>query len=459
MDNLNRVLGEKNATPQAPRLALVVDDEVSICDALCQILQDESFQTLRAHDGPEALEIVREFKPSVVFLDIWLPGWDGIETLEKIRAVSPNSEVIMISGHASISNALEATKRGAFDFIEKPLDLEAIILSAHRALERVEQRIFGKLKEPALGNGGLNSAGDATSTRLAPTLLPHAGILSKGLAGNNIGQRTLRSSTILYGHCLHSGRKSGLVLEPLPANSGIHFSGMGSAASVPAFVQYVESTAFATTIRSGQTAAATIEHLMSALHAYKISNLLIKCNGEVPIFDGSALEFCNIIEEVGVLEQEGAWHEIVIDKKYEVSAGNNGEVITIEPSDAFRVHYELDYPAPVGRQSFEFALTSSESFKNEIAGARTFGFMKDIEKLQKAGLAAGGRLDNFILIGSEGVINTQLRFDNELVRHKILDAIGDLYLIGRPLRGKVTARMTGHSDNINLLRAFAPACQ
>ena len=118
------------------------------------------------------------------------------------------------------------------------------------------------------------------------------------------------------------------------------------------------------------------------------------------------------------------------------------------------IRYELLYPAPIGEQTYEFTLDSIESYKREIAPARTFGFMKDIERLQKAGLAAGGRLDNFILIGQEKVVNTELRFADELVRHKILDCIGDLFLIGRPLRGKVTARMTGHSDNIELLRAI-----
>ena len=425
-------------------LALVVDDEESICKTLSGVLEDESFSTIIATCGEEALRKVEEFQPSLVFLDIWMPDWDGIETLEYIKAASPQTEVIMISGHATISNALEATKRGAFDFIEKPLDLDSVILSAKRALEHRDK------KSKYFSSGALEEDKD----KVIHPLLSHPGVLSTGLKGENVGQRTLRHSTILYGQCLHSGRKSGLVLEPLPSGSGIHFAKIGDSKCVPAFVDYVGSTGFATTIRSEAVSAATIEHLMAALHSYKISNLLIKCNGEVPIFDGSSIEFSKTIERVGIEEQEGDWFEIApTEKKTYVTPGGNGkESVTIEPSDKFELSYMLDYPEPVGRQEFSFVMDGPESFTKEIAPARTFGFVRDIEKLQKAGLAAGGRLDNFILIGDDGVINTELRFPNELVRHKILDCIGDIFLLGRPIRAKVSATMTGHSDNIELIK-------
>ena len=279
---------------------------------------------------------------------------------------------------------------------------------------------------------------------------------SKGLAGRNRGQRTLKRSTILYGQCLHSGMKSGLVLEPLPLNSGIHFDKIAEAHPVPAYVDYVESTSFATTLRSGPTEASTIEHLLSALHAYGISNLLVKCNGEVPIFDGSADEFCRVIESVGIEEQGGFWHEIAVDRLLTYSDEETSEQLSIEPADVLTITYDLDYPAPVGHQNYTFRLDDVDAFKREIAPARTFGFMKDIEQLQKAGLAAGGRLDNFILIGADKVVNTELRFKDELVRHKILDVIGDLFLLGRPIRGHIKARMTGHSDNIQLARRLQP---
>ena len=435
-------------------LALIVDDEDSIGVTLSNVLEDEGFRTLRAASGPEALEIVRQLDPAVVFLDIWLPGWDGIETLEKIKAASPHTEVVMISGHASIANALEATKRGALDFIEKPLDIESIMHAATRALERREELSLAAES----GTGPAEAKIRPFRADHARSALTHAGVTSKARAGRNVGQRTLKASAVVYGQGLHSGQKSGLVLEPLPLNSGIHFGRIGSSKTVPAYVDFVDSTNFATTIRSNGASAATIEHLMSALHAYKISNLLIKCNHEVPILDGSALEFCRLIDDVGVEEQGGEWYEITLDSRLEVSIeGKNGgpaETIVLEPSDNFIISYELEYPYPVGKQYFEFTLDAIASFKEQIAPARTFGFVRDVEKLQRAGLAAGGRLDNFVLIGRERIINTDLRFEEEPVRHKILDIIGDLFLLGRPLCVKVSARMTGHSDNVKVLIAL-----
>lgn len=435
-------------------LVLVVDDENLIRSTVSGVLSDEGFRTISAKNGVEALEQVREHHPAVVFLDIWMPGWDGIETLEKIKEASPLTEVIMISGHASVSSALEAAKRGAFDFIEKPLDIENIILALNRALDH-RGRLLARLEQEGLPLDQVLPQHLVERSRLGvKPVLTNPAMMTQGMRGRNFGQRTLKQGVILYGQGLHSGQKSGLVLEPLPVNSGIHFARIGSSRAVPANLDFVESTAFATTLRSKDTVAGTIEHLMSALHAYRITNLLIKCNREVPIFDGSASEFCRVIERAGVEEQGGEWFEVVVDERhtFKPPGSKSGlEEISIEPADNFTVAYELQYPDPVGQQRFEYILDGAESYKEQIAPARTFGFMKDIERLQKAGLAAGGRLDNFILIGPEKVLNTELRFAEELARHKILDAIGDLYLLGRPLRAKITARMTGHSDNVGLL--------
>jgi UDP-3-O-acyl N-acetylglucosamine deacetylase len=446
----------KQAAPEPRALVLVVDDEDSICSTLTGVLSDENFDTLIAHDGLDAVLKVQSFQPDLVFLDIWMPGSDGIETLQKIKQIAPMTEVIMISGHATIANALEATKRGAFDFIEKPLGIEGVLLTAERALERRERMLAERIA-PAMPEKA------AASTPVNP-LFTHPGMMSPVLRGRNLGQRTLKQSAVLYGHALHSGHKGGLVLEPLPLNSGIHFAKMGDSKSVPAYVDFVESTDLATTLRSGCTSAATIEHLMAALSAYRISNLLVKCNGEVPIFDGSAKEFCSVIESVGIEEQGGEWYEIAVDRPVTFRADGKqrssgvqdlaDETITVEPGTGFSVVYDLNYPHPIGHQCVEFTLSGVESFKEAIAPARTFGFLKDIERLQKAGLAAGGRLDNFILIGPERILNTELRFPDELARHKILDIMGDLSLLGRPLAGKITARMTGHSDNVGLLRAL-----
>jgi UDP-3-O-acyl-N-acetylglucosamine deacetylase len=153
---------------------------------------------------------------------------------------------------------------------------------------------------------------------------------------------------------------------------------------------------------------------------------------------------------VGLTEQDGEWYEIDIRKPLEV--GDDKEWIRVEPADELTIEYTLRYPEPVGEQHFSFTLTDGAAYRDQIAPSRTFSFVKDVGHLQRQGLALGGRFDNFLLIGAEGAINDAWRFPNEPVRHKVLDAIGDLYLLGRRLKGKVTAMMTGHSDNIALLK-------
>jgi UDP-3-O-acyl N-acetylglucosamine deacetylase len=189
---------------------------------------------------------------------------------------------------------------------------------------------------------------------------------------------------------------------------------------------------------------------MAVLHMYNISNLLIKIGDEVPIMDGSARDFCELIEDGGIEEQMTNLKEIIIKKEYCVSNGKKS--IRISPSKNFEVKYKFVSEGPIKEQEFLFLHKGKESFKNEIAPARTFGFLKEYEKLEGMGLASGGRLSNVILIDNEKVINTDLRFSDEFARHKILDIIGDLYLLGKPIIGSVTAYMTGHAENIALLK-------
>ena len=427
------------------QLVLVVDDEASIRRSLEGVLKDEGFSVVLAEDGESAIRILMNTRPALILLDIWMPGMDGLETLRKIKEIHQDIPVVMISGHATISTAVAATRLGAMDFLEKPLDLSGTIQLVRRVLHQANaaaqasQEPRGEAIEPA-------SVGPI---RESVTINPVV-FTKQTLRGRAIAQKTLAHAAILYGQGLHSGRKSGLILEPLPPNSGIHFVGVSETTVVPAHVDFVESTGFATTVRLGQTQAGTIEHLMSALCAYGISNVLIKCNGEVPVMDGSAREFCRLFEEVGLTEQDGEWYEIDVRKVIEV--GDDKESIRIEPADEFSVEYTLRYPEPVGEQHFSFTLTDPAAYRDQIAPARTFSFVKDVGHLQRQGLALGGRFDNFLLIGAEGAINDEWRFPNEPVRHKVLDAFGDLFLLGRRLRGKVTARMTGHSDNVAILK-------
>ena len=266
-------------------------------------------------------------------------------------------------------------------------------------------------------------------------------------------QRSISKSVVLYGRGLHSGLKTGLIIEPLSPGSGIQFGNLTSPDIVRANVDSVDGTNHATNLRNGAVTARTIEHLMSALHAYKISNILIKMNEEVPVMDGSAVEFCRLLEEAGIEDQKEKREDLWVDKVYEIGepADEKG-YIRIEPADSFSVSYLIDYPEPIGKQSYLYEHKNALSFQEEIAPARTFGFVSELESLEKMGLAEGGRWDNVILVDKARVVNTQLRFPNEFVRHKILDVIGDLYLTGRPIRGKVTAERSGHRHNVALVK-------
>jgi len=175
------------------------------------------------------------------------------------------------------------------------------------------------------------------------------------------------------------------------------------------------------------------------------------------VMDGSALEFCKIVEEAGVEEQEAKVTELVIDRRMEIV--HNNKSLIIEPAGVFSVNFFLDYPPPIGQQTFDFTMENEEAFRDQIAPARTFGFLKDVEMLERMGMAGGGRLHNLILLDDEKIVNTELRFPDEFVRHKILDLIGDFYLLNRPIRGKVTARLTGHTENFALMKRIQAAAR
>ncbi|MBI4529495.1 MAG: UDP-3-O-[3-hydroxymyristoyl] N-acetylglucosamine deacetylase [Deltaproteobacteria bacterium] len=413
---------------------LVVDDEDDIRESVREILNDEGYRVIEASDAARALDALQRDHPCLVLLDIWMPDVDGIGLLKEIKNREPGINVIMISGHGNIHTAVTATKYGAFDFLEKPLSLDGLLLTIHRALGEIPATRGEDPSDAAQTDGEL------------PDFLK-SGVNS----GRRLKQSTLRKSVVFSGQGLHSGIKTGVILHPLPPNSGILFGGISADATVPALVDYVASTGYATSLRRKGIVVRTVEHFLAVLHGYGISNLLVKVQGEIPIMDGSAAEFCRLIEEAGVEQQSEVWPEIVVDKPYRISA-NGEEYISVEPAGTLGVRYIMNYPKPVGAQEYTFIYRGPNSFKEEIAPARTFGFLKDIEMLEKLGLVNGGRLSNCILLDNEKVINTELRFPDEFARHKILDIMGDFFLLGRPFRGMITAHMTGHSDNIALLR-------
>jgi UDP-3-O-acyl N-acetylglucosamine deacetylase len=720
---------------------LIVDDEASILRALEGILVDEGFQVVHARDGEKALALIQEQSFDLVLLDLWMPGMDGIQTLQRVKAMQPALCIIVMSGHGNIETAVKATKLGAFDYLEKPLSLDNVLSSVngafdhiwktreHHWLEVVQtaaepligvsrpvqelrtridavaqqemplmitgepgsgkefvarlvhqrqhlQRPFVRLYCAALsedelgqvftGDEGLlrwlrgTADGDvddhleagtiyldgleklsaaalhtfislmtshagrgwqwASGSRMrviAATLpstyrdgwmstipgelqqvfsttplatiplrdrveditllaeyflrrsarkygalpkelhpqalqtlmayewpgnvkelkavlervalttpggiigveqLPHhvtvhdrhastptsreehaslkearrawerqylveqlrkhqwnaadaaqalrmnerslqRRLQALGIRGNEapsppiLGQRTLKRSVVIYGQGLQSGVKTGMILSPLPPHSGIRFGDIATGETIPAEAAYVESTGYATTLRRGIVTARTVEHIMAVLHMYRITNALVKIGGEVPFMDGSARDFCQLIEEAGIEEQAAEAKTLKINTRHVWGSEEAGEKhFVLEPAAHLTITYHLQYPPPIGRQEYTFTYESPEHFKEAIAPARTFGFVKEIEQLHALGMANGGRLTNVILVDESRVINTELRFPDEFVRHKVLDLLGDLYLTGGFVQGKITAFFTGHTENLALVK-------
>jgi UDP-3-O-[3-hydroxymyristoyl] N-acetylglucosamine deacetylase len=413
---------------------LVVDDEERIRSSLRGILSDEGFRVLDIEGGPAVLEIVERERPEVVLLDVWMPKLDGIELLRRIKAERPMTRVIMISGHANIQNAVAATRLGAEDFIEKPFSVDGLLATIGRVLAGET----GGTAAPGIGAGNAAAVGRK----------PRTGSLTPP-------QFTLKSSIVMGGQGLHSGLKSGIILHPAPPGTGIVFSSLADQSAMAARLENVTETGYNTTLSSGGYTIRTVEHLLSALHGLGITNLIVKTDDEVPALDGSAVEFCRQLNEAGLQEQTGLVTPVKVTQPIQIGEGD--EFIRIEPADHLIIDYKLEYPAPIGLQEVHFELTSPETYVETIAPARTFGFVREFRKMSEMGLASGGRLDNCILLDDEKVVNTSLRFPDEFARHKVLDLIGDLYLLGRPIYGHVTAAKTGHSDNLALLRAIAAA--
>lgn len=425
-------------------LVLIVDDEPGIVTALGNILQDEGYRVLATGSGTEAVTLYQSERPAAVFLDIWLPDRDGLEALKLLREVDPDAVVIMISGHGSATAAVKAIKLGAYEYLEKPLAYEQVMGALRGALAAAP----GDTESRRLLE--LGHSDPETARQLAPP--PVFPLVRVG----RTPQRTIRQPAVIYGLGLHSGTRTGMVIQPLPPNSGVHLVTLPAGTIIPAHISAVGDTEWATTLRGGGEEVRTVEHFLSVLHAAGITNLLIKVHGEVPVLDGSALGFCQRLEEIGIEDQGVPRKEVVIDRVYELPCKGD-KLLQVEPSKHLQVSYRLRYPAPIGEQFVHFSLTSFEVFQASIAPARTFGFLRDIPMMNELGLGSGGRLDNFILVGEDNVINTALRFPDEFARHKILDLIGDLFLLGFPMRGKVTASLTGHRDNIALQRLILAA--
>lgn len=271
-----------------------------------------------------------------------------------------------------------------------------------------------------------------------------------------IRQRTLKNSIRATGIGLHTGRKVYLTLVPAPIDTGVVFRrvDLNPPAILPGDALSVHETELATTVVKDGVRVATVEHLMAALAGLGIDNVFVDLSAdEVPIMDGSAAPFVFLVQSAGILEQGAPKRFIRIRKPVEVRDGE--KFARFDPFDGFKVKFTIDFDHPVFRSGVQSAEVdfSTTSFVREISRARTFGFMRDIEALRKRDLALGGSLDNAIVIDEYRVLNEDgLRYRNEFVRHKILDAIGDLYLLGHSLIGSFTGYKSGHALNNRLLR-------
>jgi UDP-3-O-[3-hydroxymyristoyl] N-acetylglucosamine deacetylase len=271
-------------------------------------------------------------------------------------------------------------------------------------------------------------------------------------------QRTLKSLVSATGVGLHTGQKVRMTLRPAQPDSGIVFRRLDlpAAVEIPARVDLVGETRLCSCLVSGGTKIYTIEHLMSALAGLGVDNVFVDLDGpEVPIMDGSAAPFVLLLQQAGIEEQGAPKRFLRVKKRIEASDGDKWAAL--EPYEGFKLSFSIAYSHPVIEKS-NTSLTvdfASTSYLKEVARARTYGFMQDVEDLRASGLALGGGLENAVVLDDHRVLNTEgLRFGDEFIRHKILDAIGDLYLLGRPLLAAFSARKSGHALNNLLLRAL-----
>ena len=258
-------------------------------------------------------------------------------------------------------------------------------------------------------------------------------------------QRTLRRSVSCSGIGLHSGKKVRLRLKPAPVNHGIRFKRLDlDGMEVSATAERVAGINYATGLVQDTASVGTVEHLLAALVGLGIDNLSIELNqAEVPIMDGSASSFVYLIHEAGIKVQPAPRRFLKVIRPISLSRGDKR--IAVYPSEHFKVTYSISFDHPLLRHQSRTQRVTEESFIEEIAPARTFGFLSEVEQLRQKGLALGGSLDNAIVLGETGVLNNILRFEDEFVRHKILDVIGDLALIGYPIIGHVVAHRGGHA--------------
>lgn len=271
-----------------------------------------------------------------------------------------------------------------------------------------------------------------------------------------IRQRTIKKPATCSGLGVHSGKRVNLTIKPTDANHGIKFKriDLPNAPLIAAHFNQVVDTSLATVIGTEGCIVSTIEHLMASFSGLAIDNAIVEVDSyELPIMDGSAGPFTAMIRSAGIEELESPRCYFTVKAPIEIE--ENGKSVGVYPSSDYRISYTIDYDHPLIKRQNHTLVVTAESYEKEISTARTFGFLHELETMQKFGLAKGGSLDNAVVIGKNDILNEDgLRFADEFVRHKILDAIGDFSLLGMPVLGHVVVHKSGHAFNHAFLETF-----
>lgn len=418
---------------------LIIDDEEDILSSCKNVLENEDYNVDIAKDYDEALKIFESKKIDLVFLDVWLPNTDGLDILSNIKEKYPNTTVIMMSGHAGVETAVRATKLGAYDFLEKPISISKLLSSCEEVLNK---------KENNKNEENLNYLNEHENH-------------NKSKLKYRIPQRTIAKSVVVSGFALMEGRKTALTLVPAEVNTGIVFIDINTNTHIKLSHENILSkdksgAVNSTALINGNRYIKTTEHFLAALHMMGITNLIVKCDGEVPNVDGSALVFCDALKEAGFIEQEDYIEPIVIDRELTYGKVDDNETyIILSPYDGLEVNLRIDFSGSIGVQQYDYKFESFEQFSEDIGKARSFNTLDNIDYAQKMGMAGSGMIGSHIILCEGKVINTKLHFDNEFVRHKILDIIGDLYILARPIKAKIIANKSSHSFNHSVVHDIA----
>ena len=267
-------------------------------------------------------------------------------------------------------------------------------------------------------------------------------------------QRTIKQSAVYSGVGLHTGNETTITFKPAPENYGIRFvrTDLDHAPEIPCDIDHVIDITRGTTLGNNSVKVHTVEHILAALAGLSIDNLRIEVNAnEPPVADGSSLPFVEKLQEAGVVEQDAEKRYFELKEPLWLTFSEDVYLVIL-PANDLKITYTVSYQHPLLKSQFASFIVNNGVFAKEIAPARTFCFLHEVEELRQQGLIKGGNLNNAVVIGDDTILNDTLRFDNEFVRHKILDLIGDLYLLGQPIKGHVIVVKSGHASNVKLVQ-------